>query len=160
MHPIEDSGREESEATFQVPSPGAPGNVTCMALSAHFLIAGTAAGMLLYYQCQDKTLLNEFKHEGGAIVKMFPQPYGTRYAVSYTMWAGLHMHSHADGMQSMIVPSYSKRRHVAYCKMEFDNRASQYCIIDICRSKECFDAWVGPYGDSCICSVSQHCTIC
>jgi hypothetical protein len=78
VHPIEDSGREESEATFQVPSPGAPGNVTCMALSAHFLIAGTAAGMLLYYQCQDKALLNEFRHTGGAIVKVFPQPYGTR----------------------------------------------------------------------------------
>lgn len=78
VHPIEDSGREESEATFQVPSPAAPGNVTCMALSAHFLIAGTAAGMLLYYQCQDKALLNEFKHTGGAIVKVFPQPYGTR----------------------------------------------------------------------------------
>ena len=78
VHPIEDSGREESEATFQVPSPGTPGNVTCMALSAHFLIAGTAAGMLLFYQCQDKALLNEFKHTGGAIVKVFPQPYGTR----------------------------------------------------------------------------------
>ncbi|KAL0039283.1 hypothetical protein WJX79_001413 [Trebouxia sp. C0005] len=78
VHPIEDSGREESEATFQVPFPGTPGNVTCMALSAHFLIAGTAAGMLLYYHCQDKALLNEFKHTGGAIVKVFPQPYGTR----------------------------------------------------------------------------------
>jgi len=78
VHPIEDSGREESEATFQVPSPGGPGNVTCMALSAHFLIAGTAAGMLLYYQCQGKALLNEFKHTGGAVVKLFPQPYGTR----------------------------------------------------------------------------------
>lgn len=78
VHPIEDSGREESEATFQVPSPGARGNVTCMALSAHFLIAGTAAGMLLYYHCQDKALLNEYKHTGGAIVKVFPQPYGTR----------------------------------------------------------------------------------
>lgn len=78
VHPIVDSGKEESQATFQVPPPGAPANVSCMALSAHFLIAGTTGGMLLYYQCQDKTLLNEFRHLGGAIVKMFPQPYGTR----------------------------------------------------------------------------------
>ncbi len=84
VHPIEDSGREESQGTFQVPSPGAPANITCMALSAHFLIAGTAAGMLLCYQCQDKTLLNEFRHLGGAIVQVFPQPYGTRYAASCT----------------------------------------------------------------------------
>ena len=158
MHPIQDSGREESEATFQVPSPGAPGNVTCMALSAHFLIAGTAAGMLLYYQCQDKALLNEFKHEGGAIVKVFPQPYGTRYAASCTMRAGFHKHSHANGMQSMIVPSYSKCKHVAYCKMEFDNRASQYCIIVI-RKSVLKPGWAH-MGAHAFVAVSQHCNIC
>ena len=156
MHPLQDSGREESEATFQVPSPGAPGNVTCMALSAHFLIAGTAAGMLLYYQCQDKALLNEFKHEGGAIVKVFPQPYGTRYAA--TICAELDKHSHADGMQSMIVPSCSKRKHVAYCKMETDDRASQCCII-VTRKSVLKPGWAH-MGTHAFVSVSQHCTIC
>ena len=151
MHPIQDSGREESEATFQVPSPGAPGNVTCMALSAHFLIAGTAAGMLLYYQCQDKALLNEFKHEGGAIVKVFPQPHGTRYAASCTICAELDKHSHADGMQSMIVPSCSKPRHVAHCKMELvDERVSQYHIISLqfAERERLFQILDGPSVDS------------
>ena len=78
VHPIHDSGKEESEGTFQVPFPGAPGNVTCLALSAHFLIVGTSASTLQYYQCHDKTLLNEFKHMGGAIIKVVPQLYGTR----------------------------------------------------------------------------------
>lgn len=78
VHPIHDSGKEESEGTFQVPSPGAPGNITCLALSAHFLFVGTAASSLLYYQCHDKTLLNEFKHMGGAITKIIPQPHGAR----------------------------------------------------------------------------------
>ena len=81
VHPIRDAGREESEGTFQVPSQGAPGNVTCLALSAHFLVLGTATGMLLYYQCHDKALLNEFRHQDGAITKVFPQPYGTRYHI-------------------------------------------------------------------------------
>lgn len=78
VHPIHDSGKEESEGTFQVPFPGAPGNVKCLALSAHFLIVGTSASTLQYYQCHDKTLLNEFKHMGGAINKVIPQPCGTR----------------------------------------------------------------------------------
>ncbi|KAL3146551.1 hypothetical protein ABBQ32_000794 [Trebouxia sp. C0010 RCD-2024] len=78
VHPIQDAGKEESEGTFQVPSPGAPGSVTCLALSAHFLIVGTSTGALLYYQCHDKTLLNDFRHTGGAITKIVPQPYGTR----------------------------------------------------------------------------------
>ena len=78
MHPIQDAGKEESEGTFQVPSPGAPGSVTCLALSAHFLIVGTSTGTLLYYQCHDQILLNEFRHTGGAITKVIPQPFGTR----------------------------------------------------------------------------------
>ena len=78
VHPIEDSGREESEGTFQVPSPGAPANITCMALTAHFLIAATADHKLLYYQCERKALLSEFRHAGGAVTKLFPQLYGTR----------------------------------------------------------------------------------
>ena len=82
VHPIEDAGREESEATFQVPQAGAPANITCMALSAHFLIAGTEDSKLLFYQCHNKALLNEFRHNGGAIIKLYPQLYGTRSATA------------------------------------------------------------------------------
>ena len=81
MHPILDSGREESQATFQVPAIGSAGDVTCMALSAHFLILGTATGVIQYYHCQEKALLNKFKHNGGSIVQVFPQPSGTRYII-------------------------------------------------------------------------------
>lgn len=81
MHPILDSGREESQATFQVPAIGSTGDVTCMALSAHFLVLGTATGVIQYYHCQEKALLNKFKHNGGSIVQVLPQPSGTRCAV-------------------------------------------------------------------------------
>lgn len=82
MHPILDSGKEDSQATFQVPAVGTAGDVTCMALSMHFLVVGTASGMIQYYHCQEKAVLNKFKHSGGAILQVFPQPSGTRSAIA------------------------------------------------------------------------------
>lgn len=88
VHPIADSGKEESQATFQVPAVGTAGDVICMALSIHFLVLGTANGTILYYHCQEKALLNKFKHADGPILQIFPQPSGTRSALK----ALLHVH--------------------------------------------------------------------
>lgn len=55
-----------------------------MALSVHFLIVGTASGIIQYWQCQEKALLSKYKHTGGGVLQVFPQPSGTRFAVFFS----------------------------------------------------------------------------
>lgn len=82
VHPIEAAQTVEP---FSVPAPGTPSDVTCMALSAHFLVCGTQRGMVMYFQPETRALLNEFKHEEPGIRRVFPQPVGTRYAACSMM---------------------------------------------------------------------------
>ena len=77
VHPIEAG---ENAEPFSLPTPGTPSDVTCMALSAHFLVCGTQRGMVMYFQPETRALLNEFKHEEPGIRRVFPQPVGTRCA--------------------------------------------------------------------------------
>ena len=81
VHPIEAA---EIAEPFSLPAPGTPSDVTCMALSAHFLVCGTQRGMVMYFQPETRALLNEFKHEEPGIRRVFPQPVGTR-CTAYSM---------------------------------------------------------------------------
>eukprot|EP00879_Flechtneria_rotunda_P026426 GHRR01028175.1.p1 GENE.GHRR01028175.1~~GHRR01028175.1.p1 ORF type:complete len:731 (+),score=226.61 GHRR01028175.1:88-2280(+) len=58
--------------------------VTCAALSKHFVITGSTSGNLCYYMIQDKDLaiVNEYRHAGGSITHLFPQPVGPRLVLA------------------------------------------------------------------------------
>ncbi len=35
-------------------------------------------GVITYYLAEDASLVNEFRHTGGAVLRMYPQPSGAR----------------------------------------------------------------------------------
>ena len=65
--------------TLTLPPPGAPADVACAALSAHFLVAGTASGGLWYFRCAERAPVAEARHAAG-VTRVWPQPAGVRRA--------------------------------------------------------------------------------
>ena len=67
-----------SVPTLTLPPPGAPPDVACLALSQHFLVAGTASGGLWLFRCPERMPVAETRHAGGGIRCVWPQPAGVR----------------------------------------------------------------------------------
>lgn len=128
MHPILDAGKEESPATFLVPAVGTAGDITCMALNAHFLVLGTASGMILYYLCQEKALLNKFKHAGGSILQVYPQPSGTRLVCQ----AGTGCFAGSSADPAVIIPlaCFMRVHTLALCVMKLSNQSDAVQFLD------------------------------
>lgn len=64
--------------TLTLPPPGAPADVACLALSQHFLVAGTASGGLWLFRCAERVPVAETRHAGGGVRRVWPQPAGVR----------------------------------------------------------------------------------
>lgn len=69
----------DANPTLTLPPPGAPVDVACAALSAHFLVAGTATGGLWYFRCAERAPVAEARHAQG-VRRVWPQPAGVRHA--------------------------------------------------------------------------------
>lgn len=83
VHPIEGpapGSPASDEFDLCLPAPSEPGNLACASLTEHFLITGSSAGSLGYYLVAPEglTVVNETKHAGGGIRRLFPQPGGHR----------------------------------------------------------------------------------
>ena len=86
MTPASEAGQSANAApclgpnpTLTLPPPGAPADVACVALSANFLVAGTASGGLWYFRCAERVPVAEARHAGG-VWRVWPQPAGVRRA--------------------------------------------------------------------------------
>ncbi|PNW73788.1 hypothetical protein CHLRE_13g572700v5 [Chlamydomonas reinhardtii] len=79
VHPISvEAGHAPDELDVVIPGPGQPANITCVALTPTFVITGSRTGTLSYYLSPDVTPVNEFRHDDGGIVRLFPQATGAR----------------------------------------------------------------------------------
>mmetsp|Transcript_37661 Transcript_37661/g.118764 ORF Transcript_37661/g.118764 Transcript_37661/m.118764 type:complete len:1376 (+) Transcript_37661:207-4334(+) len=78
IHVIE-AGEDPSEhEDLLLPDKGHPNDVTCMSLTRHFVVYGTARGSLSYFYLEDRASVNEFRHDDGAIKRVWVSPLGTR----------------------------------------------------------------------------------
>ena len=62
------------------PGTGRSDVITCMALTAEFLLWGTDMGTLAYFFWEDWSVISEFKHVTG-IKSVVAEPKGTRVAL-------------------------------------------------------------------------------
>ena len=76
IHELEPEDDDHSE--WSVPAKGQQSDIATMALTYHFLITGTSRGNIAYYLVEDRNVVNEFRHDDGGIVRLFPQQDGTR----------------------------------------------------------------------------------
>eukprot|EP00899_Mesostigma_viride_P009995 jgi/Mesvir1/18998/Mv18958-RA.1 len=80
LHVIEaaaDPGDAESRF-FPEDGHGNAGDISCVGMTASFLVWGTRKGSIHYYSIADGASVNEYRHEGGGIAKIYPNPLGTR----------------------------------------------------------------------------------
>ncbi len=62
-----------------LPPPSQRADICCMDLTAHFLVTGTRSGLISCHTvAQQPVAVNEYRHEGGGILRLFAQPGGTR----------------------------------------------------------------------------------
>ncbi|GBF91989.1 hypothetical protein Rsub_04713 [Raphidocelis subcapitata] len=79
VHPIEPVGRgAEHEHDAALPPAGSGQVVTCAGMTEQFVAVGTAQGALLHYLLPGLEPVNEYRHPGGAIARLWPQPDGVR----------------------------------------------------------------------------------
>lgn len=75
VHPIEvPEGQAPEDNDMVLPGQGQPATICSLAITTHFVITGNRSGLLAYYLLPDLTPVNEFRHDEGAIVRLFPQP--------------------------------------------------------------------------------------
>ena len=63
---------------MMLPPQGQAPNITCLAVTRHFIVTSSKLGVIAYYLAKDCSPVNEFRHEEGAVVRIFPQPEGSR----------------------------------------------------------------------------------
>ena len=97
LHPAPQAGQSVGAAqhpdpnpTLTLPPPGAPADVACAALSARFLVAGTASGGLWYFRCAERVPVAEARHAAG-VTCVWPQPAGVRRADAVCRWPILYL---------------------------------------------------------------------
>ncbi|GAX77949.1 hypothetical protein CEUSTIGMA_g5391.t1 [Chlamydomonas eustigma] len=79
VHPIEiPPGRARDEFDVMLPPPGQNQTLTSVAVTRHFIITSSKQGVIAYYLAEDCSPVNDFRHEEGAVLRMFPQPEGSR----------------------------------------------------------------------------------
>mmetsp|Transcript_36982 Transcript_36982/g.82211 ORF Transcript_36982/g.82211 Transcript_36982/m.82211 type:complete len:1366 (+) Transcript_36982:300-4397(+) len=79
VHPIEtEAGRSMDEFDMALPPPGSNQTITSIAVTSHFIITASRQGVLSYYLTQDCSPVNEYRHDDGAVLRIFPQPEGSR----------------------------------------------------------------------------------
>lgn len=108
VHPIAvEQGRAPDEQDVVVPGPGQPANITCLALTPTFVITGSRTGTLSYYLTPDVAPVNEYRHDEGGIVRLFPQPSGARLLFEDEK-GGLHLFNPVND-HVVAVPGFSGR---------------------------------------------------
>ena len=80
VHVIEHADDPTESQDFRLPEPDKEGRetITCVATTNDFLAYGTAQGTLRYYYLPDRVAVNEHRHDGGAIERLFLNATGTR----------------------------------------------------------------------------------
>ena len=80
VHIIEHADDPTESQDFRLPEPDKEGRetITCVATTNDFLAYGTAQGTLRYYYLPDRVAVNEHRHDGGAIERLFLNATGTR----------------------------------------------------------------------------------
>jgi len=80
VHPIEGpgGGRPDDEADVWLPPPGQAQSITGVAVTENFIVTSSREGVIAYYLADDCSPVNEYRHDGGAISRIFPQPAGSR----------------------------------------------------------------------------------
>lgn len=74
-----DPGRSFDEQDVVLPPPSQRADICCMDLTPHFLVTGTRSGLISCHAvAQQPVAVNEYRHEGGGILRLFAQPGGTR----------------------------------------------------------------------------------
>jgi len=78
LHTVEMADDPREEQDLLLPESGMPFDISCIGLSQNFLIYGTRRGSLHYFLLEDRVAVNEFKHDEGAIIAVYPNHLGTR----------------------------------------------------------------------------------
>ncbi|GFH09592.1 WD_REPEATS_REGION domain-containing protein, partial [Haematococcus lacustris] len=79
VHPIEvGAGQSSEDFDLVLPPPGKVQTVLCVALTPDFIITGSKQGELTYYLLEDGSSVNEYRHDEGGILHLYPQPDGSR----------------------------------------------------------------------------------
>jgi len=79
VHPIEVApGAAVDDFDKLLPPPGQVQTLTCLMVTDTFIITGSEQGTISYYLAEDVSPVNEYRHEGGALLRMYPQPSGAR----------------------------------------------------------------------------------
>lgn len=83
VHAIEggDGALANDENDLVLPEPGQPQNLSSVAITDHFVITGSRGGQVAYYllpglspESDKLAAVNEFRHDDGAVVKLYPHP--------------------------------------------------------------------------------------
>lgn len=53
-------------------------SITSVAATQKFIVTSSREGVIAYYLADDCSPVNEYRHEEGAVVRIFPQPAGSR----------------------------------------------------------------------------------
>ncbi|GMH41872.1 hypothetical protein BSKO_09782 [Bryopsis sp. KO-2023] len=76
---LEGMGSDPNDSdNFDVLPSSQSSNISCFALTEHFVILGSKNGVITYYVSTGLAAVNEYRHDGGGIQKLFPQPDGTQ----------------------------------------------------------------------------------
>jgi len=78
VHVIESGEDPGEEEDLLFPDKGHSNDISCVGLTQSFLMFGTKRGSIHYFYLEDKTLVNEYRHEDGDIRSLHPNVAGTR----------------------------------------------------------------------------------
>lgn len=77
LHAVEPTDDPEDQLSATLPE-AERGEATCCAITPSFLVYGTDAGLLCYYDVNARAHVNEYRHAGGAVRHVYPNHAGTR----------------------------------------------------------------------------------
>lgn len=66
------------DVTLPPSSAATPAPIACCSVSTTFVVTGSRSGQLCYYLLDGMAPVNDYRHAGGAIVRVLLQPFGTR----------------------------------------------------------------------------------
>ncbi|KAG1674427.1 hypothetical protein FOA52_012954 [Chlamydomonas sp. UWO 241] len=108
VHPIEiPAGRAPDEFDAWLPPPGQQQSVTSIAVTDKFVITSSRESVIAYYLAEDCSPVNEFRHEDGAVTRIWPQPAGSRMVFEDDK-AQLYVFNPVND-QVLPIPNFSSR---------------------------------------------------
>lgn len=106
VHPIE-GGEGSDEYDMMLPPQGQNQTITAVAVTEHFVITACRQGIIAYYLAEDCSSVNEFRHEEGGVVRIWPQSQGCRMVFEDDR-GSLHVLNPVND-QVILVPEFNGR---------------------------------------------------